>query len=50
MTYAEPNGRSGLVEIELPEVIKNKKYFYMCAKYESVDPLEGSDEYDKVRG
>lgn len=50
VTYAEPNGRSGLVEIELPEVIKNKKYFYMCAKYESVDPLEGSDEYDKVRG
>ncbi|XP_061496801.1 unextended protein isoform X2 [Anopheles gambiae] len=47
VTYAEPNGRSGLVEIELPEVIKNKKYFYMCAKYESVDPLEGSDEYDK---
>uniref|UniRef100_A0A182VEB1 Uncharacterized protein n=1 Tax=Anopheles merus TaxID=30066 RepID=A0A182VEB1_ANOME len=48
VTYAEPNGRSGLVEIELPEVIKNKKYFYMCAKYESVDPLEGSDEYDKI--
>uniref|UniRef100_A0A182K384 CNNM transmembrane domain-containing protein n=1 Tax=Anopheles christyi TaxID=43041 RepID=A0A182K384_9DIPT len=49
VTYAEPNGRSGLVYIELPEVIKHKKYFYMCAKHESTDPLEGSDEYDKVR-
>ncbi|XP_049283336.1 unextended protein isoform X2 [Anopheles funestus] len=43
----EDSGRSALVEIELPEVIKNKKYFYICAKYESTDPLEGSEENEK---
>ncbi|XP_035894574.1 metal transporter CNNM4 isoform X2 [Anopheles stephensi] len=44
---AEASGRSGLVEIELPEVIKQKKYFYICAKYEKTDPLEGSEETEK---
>uniref|UniRef100_A0A182SNT3 CNNM transmembrane domain-containing protein n=1 Tax=Anopheles maculatus TaxID=74869 RepID=A0A182SNT3_9DIPT len=44
---AEASGRSGLVVIELPEVIKQKKYFYICAKYESTDPLEGSEETEK---
>ncbi|XP_052894725.1 unextended protein isoform X1 [Anopheles moucheti] len=43
----EDSGRSALVEIELPEVIKNKKYFYMCAKYESTDALERSEENEK---
>uniref|UniRef100_A0A182LW72 CNNM transmembrane domain-containing protein n=1 Tax=Anopheles culicifacies TaxID=139723 RepID=A0A182LW72_9DIPT len=43
----EDSGRSALVEIELPEVAKNKKYFYICAKYESTDPFEGSEENEK---
>ncbi|XP_050071849.1 unextended protein [Anopheles maculipalpis] len=44
---AEASGRSGLVDIELPEVIKQKKYFYICAKHESTDPSEGSEETEK---
>uniref|UniRef100_A0A182PE21 CNNM transmembrane domain-containing protein n=1 Tax=Anopheles epiroticus TaxID=199890 RepID=A0A182PE21_9DIPT len=48
VTHAEPNGRSGLVDIELPDVSKHKKYFYMCTKYDPSDPLEGSDESDKI--
>uniref|UniRef100_A0A182VRG0 CNNM transmembrane domain-containing protein n=1 Tax=Anopheles minimus TaxID=112268 RepID=A0A182VRG0_9DIPT len=43
----EDNGRSALVEFQLPELAKNKKFFYICAKYESTDPLEGSEEKEK---
>uniref|UniRef100_A0A182NFP3 CNNM transmembrane domain-containing protein n=1 Tax=Anopheles dirus TaxID=7168 RepID=A0A182NFP3_9DIPT len=45
--HSEPGEKSGLVHIELPEVIKDKKYFYLCAKYEDNDPLAGSEETDQ---
>uniref|UniRef100_A0A182J2L4 Uncharacterized protein n=1 Tax=Anopheles atroparvus TaxID=41427 RepID=A0A182J2L4_ANOAO len=41
---ADPSGESGLVDVELPEVLKNKKFFYLCAKYEDNDPLSSSEE------
>uniref|UniRef100_A0A182QRA6 CNNM transmembrane domain-containing protein n=1 Tax=Anopheles farauti TaxID=69004 RepID=A0A182QRA6_9DIPT len=47
VSHSEPGEKSGLVDIELPEVIKGKKYFYLCAKYEDSDPLAGSEENDR---
>ncbi|XP_058118100.1 unextended protein [Anopheles coustani] len=44
LKHADPGGKSGLVEVELPDVVKNKKYFYLCAKYEDSDPLSSSEQ------